>query len=123
LNNEELYRILGTNSLILRSKRLDNPVPLELGPGVAKTEEFQFEFKNLYTLCLERCIFPVSPFQLCEMLNNKIKWMEWSYNLPIKVIVASETLTQIIENIAWVYREDQEESKIIRGTLDYKEIG
>jgi hypothetical protein len=57
------------------------------------------------------------------MLNDEIKWMKWSYNLPIKVIVSSETLTQIIENIIWAYREDQEESKIIRGTLDYKEIG
>lgn len=120
LTNKEVFKANVNESLFVKSKRLENPVPLEIGPGVAKQADFNFEFQNVYTSYIYRCLLPVSPLQLCEMFEDKIKWMEWSYKLPIRVFVVGETLTQIIKNEGCIYKENQEESKIIRGTLDYK---
>ncbi|MDO5839137.1 hypothetical protein [Methanosarcina mazei] len=53
------------------------------------------------------------------MLEDKTKWPKPS-DLPLNVTIIGETLTQIITTNWWIYNEDQEESKIIGGTLDFR---
>lgn len=118
---EEFLQLLGIRDPIIRSKRLDNPIPLKIDPGDAKIEEFHFEFENVHPFFLDRILFPVSPEKLCEMLNDKTKWPKQS-DLPLHVTIISATLTQDIITVLWVYNEDQEESKITGGTLDKREI-
>ncbi|WP_424353527.1 hypothetical protein [Methanosarcina mazei] len=118
---EESLQYLGNTNPIIRSKRLDNPTPLEIGPGVAKQEEFHFEFENVYTEYLDRISLPVSPIELCEMLEDKTKWPKMS-DLPLNITIIGETLTQIITTTWWIYNEDQEKSKIIGGTLDFRKM-
>lgn len=116
---EEFLQYLGNINPIIRSKRLDNPIPLEIGPGVAKQEEFHFKFENVYTEYLDRILVPVSPNKLCEMLEDKTKWPKPS-DLPLNVTIIGETVTQIITTTWWIYNEDQEESKVTGGTLDFR---
>lgn len=116
---EEFLKDLGNIDPIIRSKRLDNPIPLKIGPGVAKQAEFNFEFENVYPEYLDRILVPVSPTELCEMLQDKTKWPKPS-DLPLNVTIIGETLTQIITTVWWIYNEDQEESKITGGTLDFR---
>jgi hypothetical protein len=116
---EEFLQYLGNINPIIKSKRLDNPIPMEIGSGVAKQEEFHFEFENVYTEYLDRILVPVSPMELREMLEDKTKWPKPS-DLPLNVTIIGETLTQIITTSWWIYNEDQEESKITGGTLDFR---
>src|SRR5665647_783786 len=116
---EEFLQDLGIRDPIIRSKRLNNPIPLDIGQGIAKQEEFNSEFENVYTEYLDRILVPVSPMELCEMLKDKTKWPKPS-DLPLNVTIIGETVTQLITTVWWIYNEDQEESKITGGTLDFR---
>jgi len=123
LNNKEISTVYVNQNLFVRSKRLENnPIPIEIGPGVAKQVEFNFKFQNVCSLYIDRASLPVNFSQFCEMRENKVKWIEWTYKLPIIIHIVGDTLTQKIKIIDYLYKEDQEESKEIRGSLDYEII-